>query len=301
MTSARAMMAAVAKWLADMSGALTTGGTSTAYTLTTNSVFDTLAHMSGQMVTFIPNVTNGTPVTLAVDGLTAKPLRYAPSIELHAGTLVVGAPYAATYNNSDGAFYLQDSVRTGAPTYQAFTSGSAATYTTPSGATWLRVRMVGGGGGGGAASGGTAGGTGGTTIFNSINANGGAGGAATTTPQTGAAGGASGTGTATLRVSGSPGSATGAGGSAPFFGGGAGSVIGASQAGTAAVANSGGGGGGVVSASGGGSGEYVEIIIPNPAATYTYTVGAAGAASTGGTVQGAAGAAGRIVVEEHYN
>src|SRR5947207_15867764 len=76
--SARAEMAAVAKWRDDISGTLTTGGTSTAYTLTTNSGFDSLANMSGAMITFVPHVTNGATVTLNVDGLGAKPLRYAP-------------------------------------------------------------------------------------------------------------------------------------------------------------------------------------------------------------------------------
>jgi microcystin-dependent protein len=42
-----------------------------------------------------------------VDGLGAKPIRLAPSVEIPSGTLVQGTPYVATYNNSDGAFYLQ--------------------------------------------------------------------------------------------------------------------------------------------------------------------------------------------------
>jgi len=35
-----------------------------------------------------------------------KPLRTAPNNELFAGTIIQGTPYMATYNNSDGAFYL---------------------------------------------------------------------------------------------------------------------------------------------------------------------------------------------------
>jgi microcystin-dependent protein len=45
-------------------------------------------------------------VTLNVDGLGAKPLRSAPSVELPAGVLVQGTPYTALYNSSDAAFYL---------------------------------------------------------------------------------------------------------------------------------------------------------------------------------------------------
>jgi microcystin-dependent protein len=109
--SARAMMAAVAKYRDDIAGAITTGGSSTAYTVTSNQSFDTLAHLSGQMIAFVPHTTSagsaGSQITLNVDGLGAKPIRLAPSVEVPSGTLVQGTPYVATYNNSDGAFYLQ--------------------------------------------------------------------------------------------------------------------------------------------------------------------------------------------------
>ena len=109
--SARAMMAAVAKYRDDIAGAITTGGSSTAYTVTSNQSFDTLAHLSGQMIAFVPHTTSagsaGSQITLNVDGLGAKPIRLAPSVEIASGTLVQGTPYVATYNNSDGAFYLQ--------------------------------------------------------------------------------------------------------------------------------------------------------------------------------------------------
>jgi microcystin-dependent protein len=105
--SGRAMMAAAAKWRDDISGTITTGGTSTAYTLTSNSVFDSLANMNGAMIAFVPHTTNGATVTLNVDGLGNKPLRLAPSVELPSGVIVQGTPYVATYNNSDGAWYLQ--------------------------------------------------------------------------------------------------------------------------------------------------------------------------------------------------
>src|ERR1700709_84949 len=73
--SARGMMAATAKYRDDIAGAIVTGGTSTAYTVTSYEGFDTLAHMSGQMIAFTPHTANGTTVTLNVDGLGAKPLR----------------------------------------------------------------------------------------------------------------------------------------------------------------------------------------------------------------------------------
>ena len=105
--SARAMMAATAKYRDDIAGAIVTAGTSTAYTVSSYEVFDTLTHLNGQMIAFTPHTTNGATVTLNVDSLGAKPLRSSPGVELLAGTIIQGTPYVAVYNNSDGAFYLQ--------------------------------------------------------------------------------------------------------------------------------------------------------------------------------------------------
>lgn len=195
------------------------------------------------------------------------------------------------------------------PTYQIFTSGTAQTYTTPAGVTWIRVKVAGGGGGGG--SGGGTGGTGGTTSFNSVTAVGGSGGLSHSgvSQAAGGAGGTGGTGTATLRVAGQAGHAGscgvaagaggtgGRGGSSAFFGGGGREDV-------AGIVNTGGGGGGVSGGSaqggdgGGGGGEYYELLIaPTAAQQFTYTVGAAGTVGAGSGT----GAAGRIVVEEYYN
>jgi microcystin-dependent protein len=110
--SARAMMASTAAFRDDIAGAITTGGTSTAYTLTTYQVFDSLAHMDGKVVAFTPHTTNtaGSPnVTLNVDGLGAKSIQVNPNVELPAGYLVAGSPYVVIYNASNGVFYLQNS------------------------------------------------------------------------------------------------------------------------------------------------------------------------------------------------
>lgn len=106
--SARAMMASAAGFRDDISGAIVTAGTSTAFTVSSYQVFDTLAHMSGQMIAFTPHATNGATVTLNVDGLGAKPLRPSPGVELPAGTLILGTPYTALYNNSDAVWYLHN-------------------------------------------------------------------------------------------------------------------------------------------------------------------------------------------------
>ena len=83
--SARAMMAAAAKYRDDIAG-VTTGGTATAYTVASNQVFDSLVSLDGKIVAFVPHVTSGAgPVTLNVDGLGAKALRSSPGVELAAG------------------------------------------------------------------------------------------------------------------------------------------------------------------------------------------------------------------------
>jgi microcystin-dependent protein len=101
------MMARLAEWRDDVSGTIATAGSSTAYTVASNQGFDNFADMNGAMIAFVPHTTNGATVTLNVDGLGGKPLRSAPSVELPAGVMVQGTPYVVTYNNSDGAFYLQ--------------------------------------------------------------------------------------------------------------------------------------------------------------------------------------------------
>lgn len=104
--SARAMMASISGFRDDIAGAIVTGGSSTAYTVTSYQVFDTLAHMSGKMIAFVPHATNGASPTLNVDSLGAKALLVATGTEPVVGQLLAGTPYMATYNNSDSAWYL---------------------------------------------------------------------------------------------------------------------------------------------------------------------------------------------------
>ncbi len=105
--SARAMMAAAAKYRDDIAGAITTSGTGTAYTVASFQGFDSLAHLDGMTIAFTPHTGNGATVTLNVDSTGARPLRSAPGVELPTGALIQGTPYLAVYNNSDGAFYLR--------------------------------------------------------------------------------------------------------------------------------------------------------------------------------------------------
>lgn len=404
--SARAMMARIAEWRDDLGG-LTTSGSSTAYTVSSNRGFASLAAMDKSLITIVPHTTCGAAPTLNVDGLTAKQIRTATGVNVAAGALVAGTPYALIYFNATTEFILlgvavtlgslditgaaaltapdtadeaalydasaaanrkitlanllkvidtltakttlaaadevaiYDVAGTAAKkatlttlfaaidsltektspvaldklaifadgtgkkvsvaelakalpafTTQYLTSGTSATYTTPANCRAIKVRMCGGGGGGN----GTGATAGGTTTFNGINANGGS---------NNGVGGSGGSGAASFRLAGGSSTAfatnaghSGSGGTNPFGGSGRGSQDG-SGATTAGAANTGAGGGGARDNSGGGAGEYVEILIQNPDASYTYTVGAGGTGGTG-AFNGKAGSSGVIIVEEYY-
>lgn len=102
------MMAALAKYIDDNSGSITTAGSSTAYTVTSNQVFDSLSNMSGQSIRVKMHVANGAAPTLNVDGLGAKPINISSSIAVALGALVLNGTYTVTYLNASSEFLLQD-------------------------------------------------------------------------------------------------------------------------------------------------------------------------------------------------
>jgi len=104
--SARALMASMAKWRDDTNGSLTTGGTSTAYTLTTNQGFASLSALANQELAFTMSATSGATPTLAVDGLTAKVIRNATGTALPTGALLSGSVYRVKYDTTVGEFLL---------------------------------------------------------------------------------------------------------------------------------------------------------------------------------------------------
>jgi hypothetical protein len=110
--SARAMMAATAKYRDDVAGALTTGGTATAYTLTTNQTFGSLANLGGARLTFVPHTTSGANPTLAVDGLAAKPINFSTGVAVPSGYLKQGTPYSVTYSNTNNEFVIHGAADT---------------------------------------------------------------------------------------------------------------------------------------------------------------------------------------------
>jgi microcystin-dependent protein len=104
--SARAAMSAMALYRDDISGALVTSGTSTAYILATNSNFTSAAFLGGQMVAFTPHITSGAAPTMTIDSIANIPLRSAPGVNLPAGVLIQGSPYVALFNNTNTELYL---------------------------------------------------------------------------------------------------------------------------------------------------------------------------------------------------
>jgi hypothetical protein len=92
--SARAMMAAAAKYRDDVSGMTSTGGGTTAYTFATGQNLTTLT--DGFKITFRCNATNTGASTLNVDGLGAVALAKVKGTALVAGELVLNSIYTAT-------------------------------------------------------------------------------------------------------------------------------------------------------------------------------------------------------------
>lgn len=211
-----------------------------------------------------------------------------------------------------------------APTVQTFTSGTAATYTTPANCQWIRIRMVGGGGGAagsvataaGTASAGGGGGAGGYVehIINNPSAtytytvgNGGAAGAA------GGSGGDGGDTTfSTLTAGGGlksvvPGGAAGAAGISSYggaggtaSGGNVANIPGSSgQHGIAYPTSNGAGGKGGASLLGGVQ-NYLSDTAGVAGQNYGSGGSGGGSAAGAGARAGSAGSAGYIIVEEYY-
>jgi hypothetical protein len=100
----RAMMAAIAKWRDDTSGLLETGGSASAYTITTNQVYSSL--IDGMKVAFRAHATNTAAPTLNVDGQGAKPLRMYTGAALLAGKILIGSAYIAVYRSNTDEWLL---------------------------------------------------------------------------------------------------------------------------------------------------------------------------------------------------
>ncbi len=102
-------MAAAAKSRKDLGG-VTTGGSSTAYTITSNQVFDSLANMSGNVITIIPHTTSGAAPTLNVDSLGAKALNVSTGVAIPTGAMIAGSPFTFVYVNASSEFILINAI-----------------------------------------------------------------------------------------------------------------------------------------------------------------------------------------------
>lgn len=103
--SARAMMAAIAAWRNDISGTNTTGGTASAYTLTTSEGVSTTPS-NGQMISFIAHAGNNASATLQVDGGNTYPI-WLNGAPLGTGTITASAPYRVAFSASNSAWLLE--------------------------------------------------------------------------------------------------------------------------------------------------------------------------------------------------
>lgn len=103
--SARAMMAAIAKWRDDTSGSLLTTGSSTAYAVTTNEGYTTL--IDGLRLMVQVHTANGAAATFAPDGLTAKPLRTHTATALPSASFNSGGLYELCYSLDDDCWYVE--------------------------------------------------------------------------------------------------------------------------------------------------------------------------------------------------
>jgi hypothetical protein len=106
--SARAMMARLSEYRDDLSGLVVTGGSSTAYTATTNQGLcpSSSTPNNGQMLTITVNSTNGVAPTLAVDACTAAPIQSSPAVGVPSASLIQGSPYTLKYDSGNAAWML---------------------------------------------------------------------------------------------------------------------------------------------------------------------------------------------------
>jgi len=108
--SARAMMARLKEWGDDNAGntTLITGGTSSAYTVSSFQVFSSLSNMDQCTIVILPHAVNADNATINVDGLGAKAIQTSPGVGVAAGTMINGVPYRMTYYNSLNAWRLHN-------------------------------------------------------------------------------------------------------------------------------------------------------------------------------------------------
>lgn len=102
--SARALMASAAMWRKDNAGLITTGGTSTAYTATSNQ---SLSLTDGVTITLQMSATNGATPTLNVDSTGAKAIQGVSGTAIETAQLAANGLYTFTYRSSPDAWIVR--------------------------------------------------------------------------------------------------------------------------------------------------------------------------------------------------
>lgn len=135
--SARAMMAATARFKKDIDGSLTTAGSANAYTLTINNTWT--AYANGQIISFKANFANTGAATINVTNadttaLGAKAIRAPGDIALLSNQMISGGRYFLQYdtaaNSAAGAWILLNptpNIREALTASRAYYVGASAT------------------------------------------------------------------------------------------------------------------------------------------------------------------------------
>lgn len=101
--SARALEGLLARWSKDINGSIITGGTATAYTVTTNRAITSLA--AGIVLIVRAGLPNTGSATLSLNGLTAKPLVRQNGDALVSGDILQHQILHIVYNASTDKFH----------------------------------------------------------------------------------------------------------------------------------------------------------------------------------------------------
>ena len=131
--SARANMAAIKGWANQIQGGCTYGGSSNAYTITSDAVAAiSTAYGAGMMFMLKANHTNTGAATLNVDGVGAVAIKTSDGGDLVAGDITSGGLYLLAYNSTGPRFDLIGTFNSGAfqPLDATLTAVAAASSST---------------------------------------------------------------------------------------------------------------------------------------------------------------------------
>lgn len=156
--SSRQFACLIARFIGDLGGAISAGGTADGLTVAANNAFSTLAN--GRIIAFRATADNTAAATLNVNGIGAKAIRKMDSsgdVAIIAGEIQNTGLYMCRYstalNGGAGAWLLMDPTPAATlgkpPTQQIFLTPGAFTWTKPAGCRFAMFEAVGGGAGGG--------------------------------------------------------------------------------------------------------------------------------------------------------